>query len=39
VHDPPDEVSAALNEFVSRGLMMRDRKLYLSLALPARRPL
>jgi ribosomal peptide maturation radical SAM protein 1 len=32
---PPEEVEDALDEFVGRGLMMRDGKLYLSLALPA----
>ena len=36
---PVDEVEAALDEFVARGLMMRDGNLFLSLALPARRPL
>jgi len=28
------EVTEALDEFVARGLMMRDRNLFLSLALP-----
>ena len=31
---PVGEVTEALNEFVARGLMMRDRNLFLSLALP-----
>jgi ribosomal peptide maturation radical SAM protein 1 len=32
---PVEEVKDALDEFVARGLMMRDGALYLSLALPA----
>ena len=32
---PVEEVKEALDEFVARGLMMRDGALYLSLALPA----
>lgn len=32
---PVEEVEAALDEFVARGLMLRDEQLFLSLALPA----
>jgi hypothetical protein len=32
---PAEEVEAALDEFVARGLMVRDGSLFLSLALPA----
>ncbi len=34
---PLGEVTGALDEFVARGLMMRDRNLFLSLALPSGR--
>ena len=34
---PLGEVTEALDEFVARGLMMRDRNLFLSLAVPASR--
>jgi ribosomal peptide maturation radical SAM protein 1 len=34
---PEDEIEDALNEFAARGLMMRDDKQFLSLALPASR--
>jgi ribosomal peptide maturation radical SAM protein 1 len=34
---PVEEISAALDEFRARGLMMRDEKQYVSLALPATR--
>ena len=35
VEDKVDEIREALDEFVTRGLMMRDGNLFLSLALPA----
>jgi hypothetical protein len=35
VPHPPDAVEAALDEFVARGLMVRDGNLFLALALPA----
>jgi hypothetical protein len=34
---PVDEIGSCLDEFCARGLMMRDDKVFLSLALPATR--